>query len=145
MFSKLTVRDFFIVVAFILGVLIVGNLYSKLDSWSIFGPSKDKVIETQKEEIDTLKDVVETNTDFIDIKKDVSVKKDEVITETVAKIGEVKKKSEATKDKQAKKVEEIKKDPVLTAQEKSEEISRAIIQSLWEDFCQDQQNCGETT
>lgn len=145
MFSKLTVRDFFIVMAFILGVLIVGNLYSKLDSWSIFGPSKDKVIETQKEEIDTLKDVVETNTDFIDIKKDVSVKKDEVITETVAKIGEVKKKSEATKDKQAKKVEEIKKDPVLTAQEKSEEISRAIIQSLWEDFCQDQQNCGETT
>ena len=145
MFSKLTVRDFFIVMAFILGVLIVGNLYSKLDSWSIFGPSKDKVIETQKEEIDTLKDVVETNTDFIDIKKDVSVKKDEVITETVAKIDEVKKKSEATKGKQAKKVEEIKKDPVLSAQEKSEEISRAIIQSLWEDFCQDQQNCGETT
>ena len=145
MFSKLTVRDFFIVMAFILGALVVGNLYSKWDSWSIFGPSKDKVIETQKEEITTLKDVVETNTDFIDIKKDVSVKKDEVITETVAKIGEVKKKSEATKDKQAKKVEEIKKDPVLTAQEKSEEISRAIIQSLWEDFCQDQQNCGETT
>lgn len=163
LFKASDVRLFGLVIVLVLGVLIGGNLYKKWEDWSIFGPSKDQVIDGQKKEIDKLIDEKKTEEDKKDVDAQAEEERKKIEQETEAKKEKEKEESEARKKDFKEKIDGIvltkaiktppKKKITLekakssTVSEKtlskSDQVSEAVIDFLWDDYCQGKTNCGE--
>lgn len=114
---------------------------ASMQDWGWFGPTKGEQVVQLKGEVKQLVEEKKQTEVVAGIKEEVAKVDDEVVVKQAVKQATIIKSTTQVIAKQDKIIKEVEKAPDIQPEVKSKLVAAAIIDALWEDYCQGDAGC----